>query len=1068
MRLRFGVLATLCAVTLRVPAAEPSVRAWQASLTLPTWEEGAPEAVPTFDILSPGRSWYPYPTRSNLGKQRHDEEWRSLNLENEYLLCTVLPDLGGHVYRCKDKLSGHEMFHLNPSIKKALVGLRGSWAAAGVELNFPLAHSLLTSSPVDFGITQFENSASVWLGATDRQTGMRWVVKLTLQSGSAILRQDVLLENPTPRRHRYLWWANAGITTEPDTRFIMPTHLIAHHGLSEMDTWPRNTAGVDRSVVANYEEGIGQFAHDSQEPFFAAYHPGSRTGTVHYADPVTVPGKKIWTWGNKDDAAIRQQLSDNNSNYVEIQGGLFENQETYGFLAPFESRAFTEYWMPVRQMDGISQTCLDGMLFLERRADNLEVQFLPTHAINGARIEIRNVADGGVTENADLLPAKPYSKTIPNAQPAPYTFRLHDSAGKLLLVFTEGEYRARSAEDVKLGAQPQRDWSHVATPQDYLDRAEYNELQGQFHFAANDYNKALTLFPNNAALLRGAGRLAVETRTFEDGVAYLRRVLALTPVDPETHYYLGLALAGEGQNDDARREWIAVRSDPAYGPLAAFELAAAQARSREFSVAAETLQSALRGRILPREEVLEAALLRSAGDASGAAAALAKALDADPTDLLARYEGIRERAANADPALWEHLAADPERVLEIADSYIHWGLYADALPVLEYQYFPVPANRTEPGSVLPQNDPLVTYYRAYCRERLNQDAGTDYRLASSQSVRLVFPNRPGTLPVLRAAVAQNSSDASAHYLLGLMYLDSGLAREAAAEWQTAQRLRTGFAEALAMLTTVQPALPQAAPPVQPAPPREPQKIQSVTSVISSAPPRAITPSSAPVAATGSPREIALAALANTAAGHLDIALAAFNATNFPQEKQDELVREAYIELQLQHLLAMAAAHQCDLVDRGITTLGYDDKSLPFTFHGFGAFMKGARFQYEVGLVEVSCGGEKLARRRWERVAKMRPDLYSPDFAYPAIAAARLNPAGSAPIVQSALEDVQKTLASATPDQRAALLYSQGLLFQVLGKNEDAGKSLREGVAASPPGMLSYLNALALRTVGGAR
>ena len=136
---RFQLVNGMCllALPLCAHAADVAVRAWQDSITLPTWEEGLPDEIPSFDALNAARPWYPYAIRSRLGNQKRNQQWRTLNLENEYLACTVLPDLGGHLYRCLDKLNGYEMFHANPSIKKALVGLRGSWAALGVELNFP-------------------------------------------------------------------------------------------------------------------------------------------------------------------------------------------------------------------------------------------------------------------------------------------------------------------------------------------------------------------------------------------------------------------------------------------------------------------------------------------------------------------------------------------------------------------------------------------------------------------------------------------------------------------------------------------------------------------------------------------------------------------------------------------------------------------------------------------------------------------------------------------------------------------------------------------------------------------
>src|SRR5581483_6492832 len=88
-----------------------AVRVWEATQEIPTSEEGLPDLNPPFDLLSNGRFYnYPYTLRHNLVDRRTPKQWRTLNLENEYLKCTVLPDLGGHLYTCTDKINGASMF----------------------------------------------------------------------------------------------------------------------------------------------------------------------------------------------------------------------------------------------------------------------------------------------------------------------------------------------------------------------------------------------------------------------------------------------------------------------------------------------------------------------------------------------------------------------------------------------------------------------------------------------------------------------------------------------------------------------------------------------------------------------------------------------------------------------------------------------------------------------------------------------------------------------------------------------------------------------------------------------
>jgi hypothetical protein len=120
----------------------------------------------------------------------------------------------------------------------------------------------------------------------------------------------------------------------------------------KLDTWPVNLAGVDQRIVGNQKYGpVSRFSYASREPYMAMYHPRTQSGVVHYSSPLDLPTKKIWSWGSDEDGLDwRAALSDNNSAYVEVQAGLFRDQETYGFLEPQESRSFAECWIPIREL----------------------------------------------------------------------------------------------------------------------------------------------------------------------------------------------------------------------------------------------------------------------------------------------------------------------------------------------------------------------------------------------------------------------------------------------------------------------------------------------------------------------------------------------------------------------------------------------------------------------------------------------------------------------------------------------------------------------------------------------
>jgi len=157
---------------LAVVYAQTAAHATLDAIILPTYQEGLPDFNPPFDQFQTVSSVpyvYPYTMRTNFTTKKTNESWRALKLENEYLRCTILPDLGGHVYGCLDKIMGRDMFYANGSIKKQWIGLRGSWVALGLESNFPNGHSWVSVSPVDYSYKDnADGSASVFVANVDQ------------------------------------------------------------------------------------------------------------------------------------------------------------------------------------------------------------------------------------------------------------------------------------------------------------------------------------------------------------------------------------------------------------------------------------------------------------------------------------------------------------------------------------------------------------------------------------------------------------------------------------------------------------------------------------------------------------------------------------------------------------------------------------------------------------------------------------------------------------------------------------------------------------------------------------
>ncbi len=1057
--LAFGFLSSvLCAQV-------GSVRVWQDSITLPTYRERSPDAIPPFDQLAlagtGNRSVYPYTLRLNMTSEKYNASWRVLNLENQYLHCRILPDQGGHLYTCRDKLSGADMFYANSAMKKGDLAPRGAWIAGGIETSFPIAHSRLTVSPVSFATATYEDgSATVFVGARDRVSGMEWRVAYTLHPGSAVLEEKVWLSNPGYVRQPFQWWSNAAIRL-PDggIQLTYPMWVTAPHGAGVLDSWPVNAAGIDLTNTARFAGDLGLFAYGSREPFFAEYNAASRTGVAHWADPQEVPGKKVWVWGNRNDR-YKNTLSDDHSGYIEIQAGLETTQEMMEFLDPQQSRSFTELWIPTRDTGGISRVTRDAVLFLTRLPQpggsvKAAIDLNVTHPMPHARLVVTKGDRILYQRDADLDPPAAFHAETPSVSAAgKFRVELKDASGQVLLAHQEDTYDATTPAEVKIGG-PLNPAPGGRTPeQETLAAGEREELVRLLDRAAHGYQAGLSAAPQSLALRQAAGRLSIALGRWAEALETLTQVHKQDPSGAEVTYYLGVARSESGDDSAARLLWQSVSGDSRFGLAAQYQLACATARAGDRKAAVEMMH-ALAAHGAGHAAGLEIALLRRLDRTADAQAALAQNLAANPMDSLLRVEGAL--LGREDSGIWRHLAADPEWVLDLADDYFAIGLYEDAIAVLDRNYAQVAELETEPGAVLPQAYPLIAYYRGYARARLGQSPAGDFRQASGQSTLYVHPYRASSYPVLRAAIDHNPLDYTAHYLLGCLLFNRRMTEEALAEWQKARPAAEDIASyygAVARVLIVARKNGLAEGFIREALARHPNDgdlQQLLARVVNSS--GASRPAAPPPPSFSTPTAAADFALALLAQNDLNGAANVFQKKNFPERKQPPEVRQAYAELQLRAILSAASSGQCANLDARIDGLAPENQTLAFTFHGFGGLAKQLRMQFYFGLAESLCGDKKAAATRWGRIAKASAPLSSPDHGFPLLAASLTNPAGSSRAIETALEGIRTSGAST---DKSLLLYSEGILLRAAGREEEAIRRFAEGAQTESP-FARYLN-----------
>jgi tetratricopeptide (TPR) repeat protein len=1070
-------------VPARAETPAAAVRVWEGTMDIPTYEEGLPDANPPFDVFQTRRFNYPYTLRENLTDRRSVQRWRTLNLENEYLRCVVLPDLGGHLYNCVDKSNGADMFYAQTALKKAQVSYRGSWVALGIEFNFPVSHNWVTVSPVDWATARNpDGSASVWIGNVDRVYGMRWRVGLTLRPGRSLLEQSIILENPTSLRHRFYWWSNAGVRVWDDSRIHYPQRFTASHGFRDVDTWPVNSAGVDLTMPGNHVYGpVSLFSHGSREPYMGVYHPHTRAGSVHYSSPMDAPAKKFWSWGSDADGLDwRKALSDDDSAYVEIQAGIFRNQETYGFLQPQESLQFREYWMPVRQIGGITRANLDAVVHVTRAAASggtadRTVGVNVNRAVRGGALRVKDGDTVVASLPLSLTPAGAYTKTFMGlGADKRYTIEIADGAGHVVLAHTEDRFDFAPASEIKLGPQPAYEYPppEKRTAEDFLRLGTDQELDGGLLVAWDTYQDGLKRFPGSFGLQRAAGRLAVGLKRYDEAVALLGGAGERVTNDAELQHYLGLAHAHRGDDVKARAEWEKAQHFRAFRPAALVELARLDARTGDSAKAlAETRDALAVSPNASRVGAMEVALLRRAGRLAEARERVRYWRHLDPAGSALRYEA--QRLGAPDATLWTHLGGDPDRVLDLAVEYMALGAWDDALDLLDHRYPTGAGVYSEPGAPAPQADPEVVYYRGYCRQKRGDSGVADFGAASKMSTRYVFPSRAESFPVFRAALEANPQDATARFLLGSLYLSGGMAAAAQQEWEQARRLDQRIPVlhrnlGLTLLHVGQDA--KAALEVfLEGMDADPANIdlylgadQAMSILGRPATDRIAALSRYPDPATMPPSLVQKLALALAEGGRADEAEKLFAGRFFPRAEQGTNVRQVYLEVERQRALDRIRAGRADEAVAIARGLGRELPGVSFTRDGLDAFLATPRALYIRGVIEAAAGHEAEAKEHWGKALEARDGFFlGVPYAY--FAARKLGRAEEAAWrqrLEDALAQSEAFLAVGT-NFPGPVAHSQGMILRALGREDEARQRFRRSLMLPDQRLSHFLSRRAL-------
>ena len=317
------------------------IRTTEITRTLPWYR---PVPLTSLPLLYAREHLFPYTSYGDTETEPVPRAWRMAVVENEFLRVEVAPELGGRVCSLFDKRLGREILFSNPVVKPVRILPIWAFLSGGIEFNFPIAHSPTSIARVGCRTGSRDGYGFVRVGEREARTGMEWVVELGLFAGLPILVQRSAFRNLTGTDHPWMSWTIAAVPSTPETEFIHPPHRVLVHDdrVTEAE-WPGDGLNWDRS----YRQMTALFWKPGSAPEFGTFHHDLGFGLMHLADPRSVPGKKLWTYGHGRHRAWGQATTEGGRSYCEIESGPLLDQSEKPLFRAGTERRFDEFWFPI-------------------------------------------------------------------------------------------------------------------------------------------------------------------------------------------------------------------------------------------------------------------------------------------------------------------------------------------------------------------------------------------------------------------------------------------------------------------------------------------------------------------------------------------------------------------------------------------------------------------------------------------------------------------------------------------------------------------------------------------------
>lgn len=794
------------------------VKAWTQPVEMLTYQPANPDPNPLFleKRVYQGSSGkvYPLPVTDYVETKPEMRSWQAVHLENEFLRLMVMPEIGGRIHVGLDTRTGYDFFYRQNVIKPALVGLAGPWISGGVEFNWPQHHRPATFMPVEVAIErEADGSVTIWCSDHDPMARMKGMHGVCLRPGKAYVEVKVRLYNRTEDTQTFLWWANVATRVHERYQSFFPhdVRFAADHAKRAVTEYPLSQGhyyGVDygqraRSGVPAHERPTGFVPDGSYPPndlgwyanipvptsymivgsrgdFFGGYDHQANAGTVAVANHHVSPGKKQWTWGNHEFGyAWDRNLTDADGPYVELMSGVYtDNQPDFSFLAPGETKSFSQFWYPISSIGVPDLASVDGALRVEARERDVTVHLQVTSERRDSSVVLRANGTELARWAGNLVPDTPVHLRFDIDVPVNTLDVGVEQQGNVLLRYAPAE--VIPVDKPEVATEPPLPADVGNSDELYLNGLHLEQYRHPTRRPEIYWLEGVRRDSGDSRCNHALGRWHMRRGEFTTAEAYLRTAIArLTrrnpnPSDGEPYYNLGLTLQFQGRTAEAydafyKSTWNAAWRGPGYHRLSEID-----ASRGEWQKALDHIERSMRAEAENLNALsLKAIVLRRMGRQDEASALLTTLRAIDPLDVNSRY------------LLSGEVPGDAQQQLDLVFDLARAGLLDEALAAVSQE---------RPGG--PDGGATMRLYlKAELLRRLGRasDAADAWKQAAAADPTYVFPSRLAEMVLLETAIRENPTDAHALHYLGNLLYDRRRHQEAIAMWERAARLNPGFA-----------------------------------------------------------------------------------------------------------------------------------------------------------------------------------------------------------------------------------------------------------------------------------